>query len=113
MSGRAAARRTWTPRVSVSGPIALSVVVFGREGLPKSRPWLRRDVVDVDVLAAVLAGQPRVSDLSAPVMAQDDWRPFGAGQVCVPPAHERDDRGKEVPPGRRQSVLVAVGIAGV
>ena len=71
------------------------------------------DVVRVDFVAAVLAGEARVGDLPTGLMAQHDRWTFRAGEMGVAPAHERDDGRKEVASGRCQPVFVAVGIGGV
>src|SRR5205807_2426541 len=87
--------------------------VFGGLAVAKSRTGLGRDVASIDLQAAVLAGQPRVRNLATRVVAQDDRWTARAGEVSVTPAHEGDDGGEEVASSVRQSVLMAVGIAGV
>src|ERR1700693_4129796 len=85
----------------------------GRLFSPGSGPGLGRDVVGLDLLAAVPAGEARVGDLPARVVSQDDRRALGSGHVLVAPSHQRHDCGEQIAPGVRQSVLVAVRIAGI
>ena len=62
---------------------------------------LGRDVVRVQLLAAVRADEQRVGLVAARVVAQHDGRAELAVEVPVAPAHQRDDRRIEVAAGRR------------
>ncbi len=90
-----------------------SAELFGRLAVAESGAGLGRNVAGIDLLAAMLAGEARVGDLAAGLVTQNDRWTLGAGEVRVAPAHESHDRREQVAPGRREPVLVTVGIAGV
>ena len=59
------------------------------------------------------AHQNRFGGLTAGPVVQHDWRTFGIRQMLIAPLHQDHDRREQIAAGIGQSVLVAVGVAGV
>src|SRR5688572_2314989 len=87
---------TTVPVCKGSDPLQIA---GAREGLHLAR---------VDLPAAVVADEPRLGDLPAGAVAQDDRRAVDESGVLVAPLHHRDDHGVEVQAGVGEPILAAL-----